>query len=269
MRLVGTTFANFTILEKINRGGMADIYLAADRSGQRFILRLLLAEHRFNWRRIRQFRWGFKVMRRMDHPNVIPCYHLGKFGGRLYEVLEYIDGVNLKEKILRNDPLLHSHQLKLLVGMASGLAHIHERGFLHLDFKPENVMISRQYDPVIIDLDLAVPRPTKPKRFSSLSGTPSYLAPEQIMRQPVDERADIFAYGVTAYEMLTGKKPVTGNTREEVLAKYADFDEHLKPLRAHLPDVPHAIERVILKCLEKQVDRRYPSMSLVVRDLQA
>jgi serine/threonine-protein kinase len=102
-----------------------------------------------------------------------------------------------------------------------------------------------------------------------LSGTPAYLAPEQILRQPVDERADIFAFGLTAYEMLTGKKPVTGNTFHEVIRKYASFEHHLKPLRAHVEDIPHAIERVVLKCLERDVSRRYPSMSLVVRDLQS
>jgi serine/threonine protein kinase len=266
--MIGTTFANFSILEKINRGGMADIYLVADRNGQRFTLRVLLPEFRYSWRRIRQFRWGCQVASQLDHPNIVHCYGQGKFHGFRYAVLEYVDGPNLKEKILRGDPLLRANLLKLLTGMAEGLAHVHERGFLHLDFKPENVLIPKTYDPKIVDFDLAIARPVRPKKVSSLSGTPAYLAPEQIAREPVDERADIFAYGVTAYEMLTGKKPITGNTREEILQKYANFNEHLKPLRTHLPDVPHTVERVILKCLEKDVARRYPSMSLVVRDLQ-
>jgi serine/threonine protein kinase len=266
--MIGTTFASFSILEKINRGGMADIYLVADRQGQRFTLRVLLPEFRLRWGRIRQFRWGCKVLSQLDHPNVVHYFGEGKFRGFRYAVQEYVDGPNLKEKILRNDPLLRANQLKLLTGMAAGLAHVHERGFIHLDFKPENVLVPKGYDPKIIDFDLAIVRPTHPKKVASLSGTPAYLAPEQIARAPVDERADIFAYGVTAYEMLTGKKPITGNTREEVLQKYANFDEHLKPLRTHMPDIPHGVERVILKCLEKDTARRYPSMSLVVRDLQ-
>jgi serine/threonine-protein kinase len=266
--LVGTTFAGYSIAEKVNRGGLADIYLGSDNSGQKFVLRVLLAEFRYDWSAVRRFRWGGEVLSKLNHPNVIHMYGNGKYHGWRYEVLEYVDGPNLKEKILRTDPLLRANQLKVLVGMAMGLAHVHDRGFLHLDFKPENVLVSRTYEAKLIDFDLAIPRPIRPKRASKLSGTPAYLAPEQLARQPVDERADIFAYGVTAYEMLTGKKPVTGNTIEEVVKKYADFDEHLKPLRAHLPDVPHAIEHVILKCLEKDVERRYPSMGLVVRDLQ-
>jgi len=267
MSLVGTTFAGYSLIEKINRGGLADIFLGVDLVGQKYVLRVLLAEFRFDWKALRRFHWGGKVLSQLDHPNIIHFYSQGKFHGRRYEVLEYVDGPNLKEKILRNDPLLRANQLKIIHGMAAGLAHVHERGFLHLDFKPENVVLTRNYDPKLIDFDLAIPRPDRPKRASRLSGTPSYLAPEQLMRQPVDERADIFAFGVTVYEMLTGKKPVTGDTIQEVMKKYAEFDEHLKPLRAHLPDIPHAIERVILKCLEKDVTRRYPSMGLVVRDL--
>jgi len=226
------------------------------------------SEYRFSWGRIRQFRWGCKVLSQLDHPNVVHYFGQGKFRGFRYAVLEYVDGPNLKEKILRGDPLLRANQLKLLTGMAAGLAHVHERGFVHLDFKPENVLVPKSYDPKIVDFDLAIVRPPRPKKVATLSGTPAYLAPEQIAREPVDERADIFAYGVTAYEMLTGKKPITGNTREEVLQKYANFNEHLKPLRTHVADVPHSVERVILKCLEKDMARRYPSMSLVVRDLQ-
>ncbi len=268
MSLVGTSFAGYSVHERMNHGGMADIYLATDHLGQKFALRVLLAELRFHWRSKRRFTWGCEVMRQLDHPNVVHLFDYGKFSGRRYAVLEYIDGANLKELILRNDLSLRSNQLQLLSGMAAGLAHVHERGFLHLDFKPENVLVTKSCDPKITDFDLSIPRPSRPRRASTLSGTPAYLAPEQIARGPVDERADIFAFGVTAYEMLSGKKPVTGNTRDEVLRKYAEFDTHLRPLRMHVPDVPHSIERVVLKCLEKDVSRRYPSMGLVVRDLQ-
>ena len=267
--MIGTTFDNFNVLEKINRGGMADIYLATDRSGQRLILRVLLPEYRFHWGRIRQFKWGCKVLQQLDHPNVAHYYGYGSFRGLRYALIEYVEGPNLKEAILRNDANLRANQLQLLIGMASALAHLHERGFLHLDFKPENILVPKAtYDPKLVDFDLAIRRPSKPKRASRLSGTLFYLAPEQIARQPVDERADIFSFGITAYEMFTGKKPITGETRDEILKKYSDFNEHLRPPRQLVPEMPQAIERVILKCLEKDPDRRYPAMSLVVRDLQ-
>jgi len=266
--MLGTTFANYTVVERINRGGMADIYLATDRHGAKFVLRVLLPELRFHWTSIRRFRWGCEVESQLHHPNIVQCFEHGKFHGSRFAILEYVDGPNLKECILRSDPLLAKNRLKLLTGMAAGLAHIHERGFLHLDFKPENVLVTRSADAKICDFDLAIERPDEPKRVAKLSGTPAYLAPEQIMRQPFDERADIFAFGLAAYEMLTGKKPVTGDTIQEVARKYSEFDQHLRPLRTHQTDVSHSIEHVILKCLERDVTRRYPSMGLVVRDLQ-
>jgi serine/threonine-protein kinase len=268
MSLVGTIYASYSILEKLTRGGMADIYVAADEAGQKYVLRMLLPEFQDNSKYTRRFRWGCKVLDQLNHPNVVRLFLHGENHDQSYAVMEYVDGANLKEKILRNDPQLRAHQLQLLLGMAAGLGHIHDRGFLHLDFKPENVVISRNYQPKIVDFDLAIARPSSPKKITTLSGTLSYLAPEQIMREPVDERADIFAFGITAYEMLCNKKPVTGDTREELIQKYADFDAHLVPLRSRLPDIPRSIEHVVLKCLEKDVRRRYPSMGLVLRDLQ-
>ena len=267
--MVGTTFANYTVVQRLNHGGMADVYLVTDNQDRRFALRVLLPELRFHWKERRRFRWGSAVNRQLDHPNIVHLFEDGKFRGLRYCVIEYVAGPNLKECILRADPQLRPHRQKLLIGMAAGLAHIHDRGYLHLDFKPENVLTTLTYDPKIIDFDLAIPRPNRPKKAAKLSGTPIYLAPEQILRQPVDERADIFAFGLTAYEMMTGKKPITGNTLDEVISKYANFDQYLKPPRTHAPDILPGLERIILKCLAKDVTRRYPSMGLVLRDLQS
>ena len=267
--MVGTTFANYSVIERLNHGGMADVYRIANASNQRFALRVLLPELRFHWKERRRFHWGCSVNQHFNHPNVIHLFVEGKFHGLRYAVLELIEGHNLKECILRADPQLRPNRLKLLTGMAAGLAHIHERGYLHLDFKPENILITHTYDSKIIDFDLAIPRPSKPTKVAKLSGTPVYLAPEQILHQPIDERADVFAFGLTAYEMLTGKKPITGDTFDDVIRKYADFNQYLKPPRAHAPDILPGIERIVLKCLEKDVTRRYPSMGFVLRDLQS
>ena len=268
MALEGTTFAGFSIVQRLAHGGMADIYLAQDRNGHQFALRILMPEFRSHWRTKQRFAWGCEVLTKLHHHNVVHVHTTGTFNGLRYVVLEYVERGNLKEHIIRNNPALTVNRLRLLSGMAAGLAHIHNRGFLHLDFKPENILVTLSYEPKITDFDLAIIRPDRPKRIATLSGTPSYLAPEQISREPVDERADIFAFGLTAYELLSGKKPIVGDTREEVLQKYADFNNHLRPLRSLVTDLPRGIEHVVLKCLEKDVNRRYPSMSLVVRDLQ-
>ncbi len=114
-----------------------------------------------------------------------------------------------------------------------------------------------------------MPRPDKPKKLGTNAGTLSYWSPEQISKEPVDERADVFAFGVTAYEMITGKKPITGNSQEEILSKYVNFNQNLVPINERVDGVPPAIEQTIRKCLEMDINRRYPSMSLVVRDLQS
>ncbi len=266
--MIGSTFAGFTVLERINHGGMADIYLVADSRDQRFILRVMLPEFREDRKRLRQFQWGCEVLAKLNHPNIIEFHGSGQFLDTFFAIFEFVDGSNLRERLLRADPLLKANRHRLLQGMAAGLAHIHDRGFLHLDFKPENVLIPRTYEPKIIDFDLAIPRPKEPERHNGTSGTPAYWSPEQIARQPFDERADIFAFGITAYELVTGKKPVMTSSRDELVEKYMKFNEHIVPPRQRAPDCPVALERVILKCLEKDMPRRYPSMSLVVRDLQ-
>jgi eukaryotic-like serine/threonine-protein kinase len=267
--MAGTTFAGYTVLERLNSGGQAEIHLAANPTGQKFVLRLLHPSLRFNWKSRRRFRSGCEIGQKLNHPNIARCLEYGKFKGRWYAIIEYIHGPNLKECILRHEEILVLQRLHLLLGMASGLAHIHESGYMHLDFKPENVLVTKDAEPKIIDFDLTMPRPDVPKRVRKLSGTPAYLAPEQFLRQPVDERADIFAFGLTAYEMMTSRKPIVGDTLAQVIRKYADFDSYFKPPRTIVPDIPISIERVILKCLERDVSRRYPTMGLVVRDLQS
>jgi serine/threonine-protein kinase len=152
--------------------------------------------------------------------------------------------------------------------MAIGLSHVHESGFMHLDFKPENVLVTRNGGVRLIDFDLAQPIPEEPKKMAKNPGTPGYMAPEQLQRLPIDSRADIFAYGVAAYELLTNQKPFPGETPGEILARQLDPAGPTPP-REHNPELPAALEKVVLKCLAREPDKRYPFMSVLVRDLQS
>jgi serine/threonine-protein kinase len=152
--------------------------------------------------------------------------------------------------------------------MASGLEHVHESGFMHLDFKPENVLVTRNGNVRLIDFDLAQPIPEKPVKLSKNPGTPGYMAPEQLKREAIDPRADIFAFGVSAYELVTNYKPFPGETPAEILAAQLD-DSAPIPVREHNADIPHALENVILKCLQRDPEHRYPFMSVLSRDLKA
>ena len=139
---------------------------------------------------------------------------------------------------------------------------------MHLDFKPENILLSRGGSLRLIDFDLAIPKPEEPIRTKHNPGTPAYMAPEQLQRLPIDHRVDIWAYGVTAYELLTNEKPFPGDTPDEILRRQLDRKDFRIPRELN-PDIPATLERIVVKCLDTKVEKRYPFMSVLVRDLQA
>jgi serine/threonine-protein kinase len=136
-----------------------------------------------------------------------------------------------------------------------------------LDFKPENVLVTRNGSVRLIDFDLAQPIPEKPLKLSKNPGTPGYMSPEQLKREGIDSRTDIFAYGVAAYELLTNQKPFPGDSPGEILAAQMDASGPIPP-REHNPELPTALEKVILKCIAREPEKRYPFMSVLVNDLQ-
>src|SRR5262249_40503378 len=144
----------------------------------------------------------------------------------------------------------------------------HDSGFMHLDFKPENVLVTHSAGVRLVDFDLAQPKPDKPQKMSDNPGTPAYMSPEQLLRQPIDHRVDIFAYGVTAYELLTGRKPFPGESPDEILRKQLDRKADFFPPRELNSDIPAALEKSILRCLEREPEKRYPIMSVLVHELQ-
>jgi len=149
------------------------------------------------------------------------------------------------------------------------LEHMHESGYMHLDFKPENVLVTRNASVRLVDFDLAQPIPEKPKKPSGKNpGTPAYMAPEQLLGEPINQRVDIFSFGVAAYELLTNQKPFPGDTPGEILRKQVDRSGFIVP-REYNPDMPLALEKVILRCLEREPERRYPFVGVMVRELQA
>jgi serine/threonine-protein kinase len=152
--------------------------------------------------------------------------------------------------------------------MATGLEHVHESGFMHLDFKPENILISRNANVRLVDFDLAQEISDKPVKIKKNPGTPAYMAPEQLSGQPIDQRVDVFAFGVSAYELLTNQKPFPGETSAEILRAQLDRSGFIEPRQLN-SDLPANLEKVVLKCLEREPGKRYPFLSVLVRDLQS
>jgi serine/threonine-protein kinase len=254
--------------ELINSGGMSEIWLVTDGRGRPYALRKLKKELRFNFLARRRFLRGCEVLSKLNESDYIVGYvEHGKAEGTPYMVMDYVEAANLKELFAKQDPLLGEHVAQILIDAASGLLHVHESGFVHLDFKPENILITRNGSVRLIDFDTAIPIPEKPVKQSKNPGTPGYMAPEQLQRGPIDARVDIFAYGVTAYEILTNHKPYPGETPEEILSAQMNPAGPVFP-REHHPEIPPALEKVILKCLARDPDRRYPFMSVLATDVQ-
>ena len=265
----GGAFGAYFLQELINSGGMADIWLASDARGRPCAVRRLHEHLRFNWTARQRFFSGCEILAKIhDHELIIGYTQHGSIRLTPYLVMEYVESNNLKELYARQDSLLVENAAQILIDLALALAHVHENGFMHLDFKPENVLVTRNGKLRLVDFDLAQPIPEHPLKVKRNPGTPAYMAPEQLQRTQIDQRVDIFAYGVAAYELLTNQKPFPGDEPGEILARQLDRSNFAPP-RALNPDLPPALEKIILKCLENEPGRRYPFVSVLAREVQA
>jgi serine/threonine-protein kinase len=263
-------FGRFYLQELINSGGMADIWVATDQEKRPFALRKLHEKLRFNLLARKRFVRGCDILSKIhEHDAVIRYIEHGKIGGVLYCLMEYVESSNLKILFARGDEVLQENVGNVLIDMAEGLEHIHDSGFMHLDFKPENVLVTRNANVRLVDFDLATPKPDKPIKRSKNPGTPAYMAPELLQRLPFDHRVDIFAYGVTAYELLTGRKPFEAESPDEILRRQLNRKIDFRTPRELNPEIPPGLEKAILKCLEQDPDKRYPIVSLLVLDLKS
>ena len=261
-------FGRYYLRELLNSGGMSEIWLVADGRNKPFALRRLKRELRFNFTARRRFMRGCEVLSKLTESDHIVGYvEHGKAEGTCYLVMDYVEAENLKQLYARQDPLLTENVAQILIDAAAGLHDVHESGYMHLDFKPENILVTRNGAVRLIDFDMAQPIPEKPVKFSKNPGTPDYMAPEQLKREAFDARVDIFAYGVSAYELLTNHRPFPGESPGEILAAQMQSSGPVA-LREHNPDVPPALEKVVMKCIERDPDRRYPFVGIMLRDLQ-
>ncbi len=262
-------FAGYSIVRNLAGGGMTRLFVALDSQQNRVVIRYLLEEWSRRWFVRRHFFQSAEIMKQLNHPSIVKLIKTGYEGSIPYMILEYVESRTLRDLILYRDPLLVHNVLSLIRQMAAALFYIHSAGYLHLDLKPENILVRDDGHVMLIDFDLAMKSRHRPVKIKQLPGTPSYIPPETLTKHLVDERADIYSFGVTCYEMLTYHKPFEGDKIELVRAAQVDPSIPATRLRHHNPAVPAALESMVLKCLAKQPDDRYPSMSLVIRDLEA
>lgn len=271
-RTAPEAFGDYYMRELINRGGLCEIWTATDEDSNYFAVRRMINTPKSTLFKKhpdeKTFFNGCEILQKVhDHPYVIDYIKHGKIDKRPYMLMHYVEGANLKQCIGRHDHILAEFLGNILIDMAEALDHVHDEGFMHLDFKPENVLVTPNGDIRLCDFDLARERPDKPVKLSSNAGTAAYMAPEQMLNRPLDHRADIYAFGVTAYEILTFRPPFDGKSPEDVLRKKTTGGA-IKPPRDFNDDIPIALQNIVMKCLEFDPDKRYVVTTQLVKELQ-
>ena len=266
--MVGQDFAGYSVTRRLANGGMTNIFVGVDGAQRRVLIRMIRPELAGDRRVLASFLHGAVVLARLKHPNVVRLIQGGAEKKQPFMVVEFVEGSNLRELISQRAPLLHMNPLSLMRQMAAALCYVHIAGFWHLDFKPENLIVCEDGHVVLVDFDLAMDRKPKPVRLHPLPGTFAYLPPETLNTEQVDDQTDIYAFGVTCYEMLTNHKPFEGVTPDDSRRMQLDPRMNPKSMRLHNAQLRPTLERIVFKCLARQQHERYPSMSLVQRDLE-
>ena len=262
----GTMLAGrYRIVGLLGRGGMGEVYRAEDlKLGQAVALKFLPKEVTHRADRLARFHQEVRLARQVSHPNVCRVHDIGETGGQHFLSMEYIDGEDLASLLRRIGRLPSDKALELARQLCAGLAAAHDRRVLHRDLKPANVLIDGRGRAHLADFGLA--DLTDQRRDApEIAGTPGYMAPEQLEGREVTTRTDVYALGLVLYEMFTGKRALT----VDGAAPGGRAQNGAPPASpsTHIPDLDPAIERVILRCLERDPARRPPSAIAVAAAL--
>jgi tetratricopeptide (TPR) repeat protein len=256
----GTTLADrYEIIEELGKGGMGTVYRVEDtKIGQDIALKLIKPEIASDKKTIERFRNELKTTRMISHRNVCRMFDLGDSEGTYFITMEYIPGEDLKSFIRRVGQLPSGKAISIAKQVCEGLAEAHRLGVVHRDLKASNIMIDKEGNARIMDFGIA--RSIRAKGLTGegiIIGTPEYMSPEQAEAKEIDHRSDIYSVGVILYEMVTGQPPFEGDTPLSIAMKHkGEIPKDPKELN---PQIPEDFNSLILKCLEKDKDKRYQS----------
>jgi Tol biopolymer transport system component len=257
---------------ELGRGGMATVYLARDlKHGRDVAVKVVHPSLASAWGAERFLR-EIEIVAQLQHPNIVPLYDSGEANGSLYYVMPYEPGSSLRQRLVRDGRLTMGDAVLILRDVCDALAYAHERGIVHRDIKPDNVLLSGRHA-MVTDFGVAKAATEAASAGTATAtgialGTPAYMAPEQIAAEPrIDHRADIYSLGVLAYELLAGKPPFGGEARQDILS--AHLTEPPVPLSTHRDDVPAPLVELVMKCLEKRPADRWQSAEEVRQHLEA
>src|SRR5579863_1535545 len=265
---IGQRLGPYEILSAIGAGGMGEVYRARDTRLDRIVAVKILPDHLANRIELRErFDREARTVANLNHPHICVLHDIGQQDGIDYLVTEYLEGETLAER-LKKGPLPIAQVLQYAIEISDALDKSHRKGITHRDLKPGNIMLAKS-GTKLLDFGLAKLKaaptasplsqlPTANDNITAqgtILGTLQYMAPEQLEGKEADARTDIFAFGVVVYEMATGKKAFEGKTQASLIAKILETDP--PPISSLQPMTPPALDRVVKKCLAKELDDRW------------
>lgn len=265
--LSGKSLGQYEIGRQLGQGGMATVYMAQQKSIGRTVAIKVMPQHFLHDPSfLQRFEREVKVIAALQHPRVLPVYDYGQIENRPYIVMAYMSGGTLADKI-HEGPLPLAQIVRLTDQIAEGLDHAHRKGIIHRDFKPSNVLLDENGNAHLADFGIAkITESTAQLTGSGIVGTPAYMAPEMAEKGDVSSSIDIYALGVTLFQMLTGKYPFQGDTPIRVMMAHAsDPIPDVRELRA---DLPEAITEVVKKAMAKRPENRYATATDLASDLK-
>jgi serine/threonine protein kinase/Tfp pilus assembly protein PilF len=264
----GHIFAGrYEIIEELGKGGMGRVYRVEDtKIREEIALKLIKPEIAADKNTIERFRSELKIARKIRHKNVCGMYDLGEEKGAHYITMEYVPGEDLRSFMKRSKQLSILTGVSLAKQICEGLAEAHRLGVVHRDLKPQNIMIDREGNAHIMDFGIArMMRTAELTEAGAIIGTPHYMSPEQVDGEVTDQRADLYSLGVMIYEMVTGCIPFEGDSAMTVALKHKT--EIPADPRDQNAQVPESLSRLILKCMEKDKNKRYQNAEEVFSSL--
>ena len=251
----------YRIIGLLGRGGMGEVYRATDMMlGQSVALKFLPAEASSNPRLLERFHGEVRVARQVSHPNVCRVYDIGEIEGMPFISMEYVDGEDLAELLTRIGRLPSDKALETARKLCAGLAAAHERGVIHRDLKPQNIMMNKRGEVVIMDFGLAAIA-DQLSGDEVRNGTPAYMAPEQLKGAEVTAKSDIYSLGLVLYEIFTGKKPFDAKNVRQLLEMQESV--HMPAMTTTAADIDPMVEKAIRRCLDPDPAKR-PASALAV-----
>ena len=279
--LIGRTISHYRIIEKLGAGGMGVVYKAEDARLHRFVALKFLSDNMAqDSQALERFRREARAASALNHPSICTIYDIGEQDGRAFIAMEFIDGETLRSHI-HGKALPLEEVLKLGIQIAEALDAAHAEGIFHRDIKPANIFVTKRRQAKVLDFGLAklVPKgvaradadfggevPDSTSIVGIISGTPSYMSPEQIRGDNLDPRTDIFSLGLLLYEMATGRQAFSGGTGGIIIE--AVLTRSPVPARSVNPDIPPRLEEIINKALHKDRDHRHQHAADIRTDLQ-